>query len=243
MVHTLLNSIVSIRVDGQSNIPSEGGALIVCNHTDYIDALIQGLYSKRELVFLAKAELFDDDLFTRLQLYRDEARSIGVPRELIEILDELLNLYSQFLDDINILPIIRNYRSGKAKSNQEYYDRILYSAIETIDAGKILAMYPEGRRSTDGEIHNFKTFAARIALQTQAPVIPATILGAHGISDPVNWISGKNTHRTITYKIGPAIDRNQCPTSSNKTDIKKMTDILFKSVETLFQTKKSRSRT
>ncbi|MCB1318488.1 MAG: 1-acyl-sn-glycerol-3-phosphate acyltransferase, partial [Leptospiraceae bacterium] len=59
LLHVLLNSMVSIRVEGKSNVPPKGGLLIVCNHTDIIDGVIQGLYTGRDLSYLAKAELFD----------------------------------------------------------------------------------------------------------------------------------------------------------------------------------------
>ncbi|MCB1172345.1 MAG: 1-acyl-sn-glycerol-3-phosphate acyltransferase [Leptospiraceae bacterium] len=223
ILHALIGKLVAIRVQGQSNIPVSGGAILICNHTDYIDAVIQGLYSVRELTYLAKAELLDEDWLTRLQLYRSEIESAGLPPEILEILDESFNLASQMLDDLNILPIIRNYRSGNATQNQAYYETVLRAAEEILNEGQILVIYPEGQRSSDGRIQEFKGFAARLAIQCRVPVIPSAIIGAHGFSDPVNWVNGENLHRTIHYRVGTVIPAASLPKKDTKKNIKSLT--------------------
>lgn len=44
-----------------------------------------------------------------------------------------------------------------------------------------LIVYPEGTRSTSGEMQQFKTGAGLFALELQAPVVPAYVQGAHEI--------------------------------------------------------------
>lgn len=52
---------LKMRLSGEENIPDEGGAVIVCNHTGYMDFLFGAFlaYRKRRLVrYLAKASIF-----------------------------------------------------------------------------------------------------------------------------------------------------------------------------------------
>lgn len=44
-----------------------------------------------------------------------------------------------------------------------------------------IVIYPEGTRSPDGEIHQFKKGAFRLALESQLPVLPVTIIGTRQI--------------------------------------------------------------
>ncbi|WP_106767996.1 lysophospholipid acyltransferase family protein [Paenibacillus faecalis] len=43
---------------GVHNIPAEGGVLICANHTSYMDPISVGIHVKRQVKFMAKAELF-----------------------------------------------------------------------------------------------------------------------------------------------------------------------------------------
>jgi 1-acyl-sn-glycerol-3-phosphate acyltransferase len=55
--------------------------------------------------------------------------------------------------------------------------RALDTAAEVLAAGKIIALYPEGTRADDGQLHRGRTGVARMALETGAPVIPVGIRG------------------------------------------------------------------
>lgn len=41
-----------------------------------------------------------------------------------------------------------------------------------------MTFFPEGRRSSNGELNEFKAGAFILAIETQAPIIPAAIVGA-----------------------------------------------------------------
>ena len=47
-----------IRYSGQHNIPSEGGALVVCNHQSHLDPPLVGMGSWRHMNYLARDTLF-----------------------------------------------------------------------------------------------------------------------------------------------------------------------------------------
>ena len=61
-----------------------------------------------------------------------------------------------------------------------------------LKAGKILNIYPEGERSFDGHLHEFKKGAAILATELNLPILPVALDGAHKV-----WPRG-------TWRIRPA---------------------------------------
>lgn len=60
--------------------------------------------------------------------------------------------------------------------------RTLSRAAELIQAkGISLLIFPEGGRTIDGELHEFKDGAAYLAIKAQAPVVPLAIIGTREI--------------------------------------------------------------
>jgi 1-acyl-sn-glycerol-3-phosphate acyltransferase len=53
----------------------------------------------------------------------------------------------------------------------------LRHVIEGVKGGKSLAVFPEGSRSPDGRLLEFKTGAFKIAMRAGVPIVPVTILG------------------------------------------------------------------
>jgi 1-acyl-sn-glycerol-3-phosphate acyltransferase len=54
----------------------------------------------------------------------------------------------------------------------------LKAVVEGIRAGKSLAVFPEGTRSPDGNLQEFKQGAFKIAVRAQVPIVPVTIIGS-----------------------------------------------------------------
>jgi 1-acyl-sn-glycerol-3-phosphate acyltransferase len=54
----------------------------------------------------------------------------------------------------------------------------LRTAVRIVREGGIVAMFPEGHRSEDGQLQNGKTGATRIALDGNVPIIPVGVIGA-----------------------------------------------------------------
>lgn len=52
-------------------------------------------------------------------------------------------------------------------------------ALKILKEGEVLALFPEGTRSTTGDLQELQRGAAMLALRSGAPVIPMVILGAH----------------------------------------------------------------
>ncbi|GAA1147165.1 lysophospholipid acyltransferase family protein [Nesterenkonia lutea] len=76
-------------------------------------------------------------------------------------------------------------RSGGAASQNS-----LNAGEQALRDGAVLGLYPEGTRSPDGRLYRGKLGIARLALNTQAPVIPIALIG----TDKVQPI-GKNIPR------------------------------------------------
>jgi 1-acyl-sn-glycerol-3-phosphate acyltransferase len=55
--------------------------------------------------------------------------------------------------------------------------RSLRGVIEGVRAGKSLAVFPEGTRTPNGRLQDFKPGAFKIALRSEAPIVPVTIRG------------------------------------------------------------------
>jgi len=50
------------------------------------------------------------------------------------------------------------------------------TAVEVVKKGAAMVLFPEGTRTRDGEIHEFKPGAVLIAYKAGAPIVPAAIL-------------------------------------------------------------------
>ena len=92
-----------IEVKGKYNIPKEGGVIIASNHLSNLDPVVLGVASPRRLNFLAKEELFRNQLFSRfikslgaIPLKR-EKRDISAVKKAYKILkrEEVLVIFPQ----------------------------------------------------------------------------------------------------------------------------------------------------
>lgn len=77
----------------------------------------------------------------------------------------------------------------------------LKQAIRWLEAGKIIAIAPEGTRSKDGRLQKGHPGAVLLALKTNAPMLPLVFYGHE------NWVANiKRFHKTDFYiKVGKPI--------------------------------------
>lgn len=82
------------------------------------------------------------------------------------------------------------------------------SAVEAVHAGKCLVIYPEGTLSRDPDMWPMagKSGAARIALETKAPVIPVGQWGAQDWLPPYQRYPSLAPRKTVTMKVGDPVD-------------------------------------
>lgn len=77
-------------------------------------------------------------------------------------------LFGAFLKGLNSVPI----KQGSADMGA------IRTAIEQLDAGRVLLMFPEGSRTPDGAMHTFKRGAWLVLSRAKPVVLPGAIEGA-----------------------------------------------------------------
>jgi 1-acyl-sn-glycerol-3-phosphate acyltransferase len=86
-------------------------------------------------------------------------------------------------------------------------------ALRILKQGEPLVIFPEGGRSPDGRLQDFRPGAFRIALATGAPVVPVTIAGAYEA-----WPTGRRVPRpgriVITYHA--PLDETALPSGADR---------------------------
>ncbi len=60
----------------------------------------------------------------------------------------------------------------------------LSAAKKVLGRGELFGIYPEGTRSHDGRLYRGKTGVARLALETEVPVIPVAVVGTNVVAPP-----------------------------------------------------------
>ena len=100
-----------------------------------------------------------------------------------------------FFTSIGQVPIDRS--GGRAS------EAALRKALEILNTGELLGIYPEGTRSPDGRLYRGKTGIARMALEAGVPVIPVAMINTFDIQPP-----GKLIPRImrVGIKIGEPLD-------------------------------------
>src|SRR6478672_1813567 len=73
-----------------------------------------------------------------------------------------------FFKGVGQVPIDRS--GGRAS------EAALKKALEILNSGELLGIYPEGTRSPDGRLYRGKTGIARMALEAGVPVIPVAMI-------------------------------------------------------------------
>jgi 1-acyl-sn-glycerol-3-phosphate acyltransferase len=76
--------------------------------------------------------------------------------------------------------------------------RATREAVRLLRAGHALMIFPEGERTSTGEVGRFKLGAFRLAVSVGAPVLPVTITGGHAAWPP-GRVLPRRGRITITY--------------------------------------------
>ncbi|HOM71413.1 MAG TPA: lysophospholipid acyltransferase family protein [Armatimonadota bacterium] len=79
-------------------------------------------------------------------------------------------------------------RVGAFPVKQNTADRAaLKKAMDLINSGNIVCLFPEGTRSLIGELMEAQPGLGMIALKTKAPVVPAALIGTNKMLPPHSW--------------------------------------------------------
>lgn len=93
-----------------------------------------------------------------------------------------------------ILPI---RRSGDGN-----YAALLAAAGPALKAGRIVVIYPEGTRSTDGRVGEFRSGALRLARDCGVPILPVAISGTSAVLPK----DGRYSPGPMRVRIGASLD-------------------------------------
>ncbi|MGA8943017.1 MAG: lysophospholipid acyltransferase family protein [Thermoactinomyces sp.] len=85
----------------------------------------------------------------------------------------------------------------------------LKKAIQLLQEGHTVGIFPEGTRSKTGEMGQFHVGAALIALKGEAPIVPAAICGSYRLFRPIKIVFGPPVDITpfLKEKAGTATAR------------------------------------
>jgi 1-acyl-sn-glycerol-3-phosphate acyltransferase len=138
---------ISFKLAGKENIPGKGALLIVANHLSVGDPVIIGAKMGRQVIFMAKEELFFN-WFT-----------------------------SYFVRSFGAFPVYRGRTNLDA----------IRQANSVLEKGKVLGMFPEGKRSQNGGMAPAMFGSAMIAYHNHCPILPIGISGSETIRG-LGWL-------------------------------------------------------
>lgn len=167
-------------IKGAENLPASGGVLLVANHVSYWDPVSIICAFRRQVFFMAKAELF------KIPLVGYAVRSSGA------------------------FPVRRDVTDRNA----------VRTALQLLQAGEVVGIFPEGTRSKSGEMLKPHLGAAMIALKAGTPVVPIAVTGTRG------------GFSKITIHVGSPIYL-QTVTKATKADLENISDRIMNEISQL----------
>lgn len=110
--------------------------------------------------------------------------------------------------------------------------RALQLGAACLALGRILVVFPEGERSLDGRLQEFKRGTALLARHTKAPVVPAAILGAFEA-----WPRGQSFPRPgrVQLVFGPPLEFRESFTEDAEADVERINAELRRRIADLIE--------
>ncbi|HYL61610.1 MAG TPA: lysophospholipid acyltransferase family protein [Candidatus Methylomirabilis sp.] len=100
----------------------------------------------------------------------------AIPRRIAVLLKKSLfnwPIVGQAFRSVNFIPVEREARESAIASVEK--------AVEAMRTGQSFLIYPEGTRSPDGRLQEFKKGAAVLAIKAGVPIVPMACSGAHKV--------------------------------------------------------------
>jgi 1-acyl-sn-glycerol-3-phosphate acyltransferase len=135
----LTHGVYRFKVRGDEHIPTQGAAVLVCNHVSYVDAVLLMAASPRPIRFIMDHRIF------------------ATP---------VMGTVFRLAKAIPIAP---------QKDDPEAYERAFAEARRVLDDGDLLAIFPEGGLTRDGELAEFKGGIMKILQTHPVPVVPMAL--------------------------------------------------------------------
>ncbi|WP_270174386.1 MFS transporter [Diaphorobacter sp. ED-3] len=145
----LSRCIYRFKVRGDEHIPTEGAAILACNHVSFVDAVLLMAASPRPIYFIMDHRIFR-----------------------IPVLGALFRL-------AKAIPV------APQKDDAATYEAAFERAAQVLKDGDLLAIFPEGGITRDGQLQAFKGGIMKIieraqADGVQAPVVPMALTNLWG---------------------------------------------------------------
>lgn len=90
------------------------------------------------------------------------------------------------------------------RSGESSYDALLAAVRPALKAGRTVVIYPEGTRSTDGTVAEFRSGALRLARECGVPIVPVAVLGTADVLPK----GGHYSPAPMQVHIGAPLDAN-----------------------------------
>lgn len=103
------------------------------------------------------------------------------------------------------------------------------AGVAGLSAQKILTIYPEGQRSFDGKLHEFKKGAAILASELKLPIVPVALDGTHRIWPRHSW---RFHFARISITLGHPIDTQEVTAgATGEAAYEKVTEVLEERIQ------------
>lgn len=107
--------------------------------------------------------------------------------------------------------------------------KVIREGAENIKNGYSMAIFPEGTRSKDGKLREFKKGSLKLATMAKAPVVPVSIDGAYRAFE----IDGKFKPIDITVTFGEPIYTDKLTREEEKQLMEKVRKVIAKNLNQL----------
>ncbi|MBS0505866.1 MAG: MFS transporter [Proteobacteria bacterium] len=145
----LSRCVYRFKVRGDKNIPTQGAAILACNHVSFVDAVLLMAASPRPIYFLMDHRIFR-----------------------VPVLGRLFRL-------AKAIPVAPH------KDDPATYEAAFERAAQVLREGDLLAIFPEGGITKDGQLQPFKGGIMKIVERARAdgvdaPVVPMALTNLWG---------------------------------------------------------------
>ena len=106
-----------------------------------------------------------------------------------------------------ILPVGRSGDGG--------YDGLLAAVGPALSAGRIVVLYPEGTRSVDGTVGEFRSGALRLARDCGVPIVPVAIMGTADVLPK----DGRYSPAPMRVNLGAPLDPHSTSASQLRAHV------------------------
>jgi 1-acyl-sn-glycerol-3-phosphate acyltransferase len=133
----------------------------------------------------------------------------AIPRRIAVLLKESLfkwPIVGQAFRSAHFIPVNRSARDAAIASVEK--------ATEAMKAGQSFLIYPEGTRSPDGRLQEFKKGAVVMAIKAGVPIVPMICSGAHRVMEKRSLVIHPGE---IVVEFLPPIDASKCSLEERDT--------------------------